>query len=252
MNTATVRLRVWGDLACFTRPENKVERVSYDVLTPSAARAILECIYWKPQIGYRIREIAVMKPVKRFSITRNEVKSVATPGTVKAWAEKGGGYSAEDDRTQRHAVMLRDVEYIIEAEIYERHPGEHDLAKHVEMFNRRAEKGQCFQQPYLGTRECAAFFEVPSGDEVPHNLIGQLGGEYAENAGQLSLGRMLFDLQYREGKKGAVEFVGLDKNGKRALKKADVSPLFFEAVLTDGGRLRVPEALYQKLQGGAS
>ncbi|HNX04590.1 MAG TPA: type I-C CRISPR-associated protein Cas5c [Opitutales bacterium] len=166
MNT-TIHLRTWGDLACFTRPEMKVERVSYPVITPGAARGILEAVLYKPQFRWKIRRIAVKRPIRFLSFRRNEVKSrlsVRAPEPL----------NAEDDRTQRNTLALRDVEYVIEASMVltayanqeRRRPRCHDedespdsLVKYLCMFNRRAEKGQCFVQPCLGCREFPANFE---------------------------------------------------------------------------------------------
>ena len=116
---------MWGAMACFTRPEAKVERVTYEVMTPSAARGILEAIYWKPEMRWQIREIRVLRPIRHISLLRNEVKSVAILSTARQWAQQGGGYCADEDRTQRHTLALRDVAYIIVADtvpprLYER------------------------------------------------------------------------------------------------------------------------------------
>ena len=103
-----LELKVWGDYACFTRPENKVERVSYDVMTPSAARGVLEGVFWKPEFEWRVREIHVLKPIRRFSILRNEVNDLISERSAKSWASSGGGYYADDskNRAQRHALVL--------------------------------------------------------------------------------------------------------------------------------------------------
>src|SRR5690349_3982684 len=111
-----VAVRVWGDFACFTRPEMKVERVSYPVPTPSAARGVLEAIYWKPECTWHIEEIWVLKPVRYFSILRNEVNTRASMRTALAWQKNGGGYDASADRAQRHTLALRDVAYVIRAQ----------------------------------------------------------------------------------------------------------------------------------------
>ncbi|CAN5551324.1 type I-C CRISPR-associated protein Cas5c [soil metagenome] len=211
-----LKLKVWGDYACFTRPEMKAERVSYEVMTPSAARGLLEAIYWKPEIQWRIRRIAVLNPIRRASIQRNEVSGVASPRAIRNAFEKGDGYSyfADDDRTQRHTLALRDVAYLIEADIepvgrgVEDHP-----AKHRDIFRRRVARGQCFHRPYLGCREFAASFAEPEGTEQP---IGRTE----------PFGRMLFDLRY-------------DGSGVN-------TPVFFSAELQDGV-LHVPPRLYDEL-----
>lgn len=236
-------LKVWGDYACFTRPENKAERVSYDVMTPSAARGVLEAIFWKPEFVWQVREIIALNEVRRFSILRNEVNTLASERTAKGWAAKGGGFSAEDDRAQRHALILKNVAYVIRAEMVLKPHATDTLAKYTDIFTRRVEKGQAFAQPYLGTREFSAFFSPPSAEDKAANLVRQLGGEYAEREGELSLGRMLFDLEFKAAKKGRLKYREHDVEGGRwALGNA--TPRFFEAKLTDGGVLRVPEHLY--------
>lgn len=186
-------LEVWGDLACFTRPEFKVERVSYDVITPSAARAIFEAIFWKAAIRWEVTRIEVLNPIRWTSIRRNEVGAKA--GTrVKA-------IYIEDKRQQRNSLMLKDVRYRIyarqifipvnERKISQRQ-GEADdnPRKYMEMFERRARKGQCFYQPYLGTRECTAFFRLVEDDEVLMPAIDETK----------DLGIMLYDMDYSNPK----------------------------------------------------
>ena len=163
----TIHLRTWGDLACFTRPEMKVERVSYSVITPSAARGLLEAILYKPQFRWHVRRIAVKKPVRFLAFRRNEVKSLLSP-------RKPEPLMADEDRTQRNTLALRDVEYVIEASMHltplaglpRRKPandednGDDTPVKYLAMFQRRAEKGQCFAQPCFGCREFPAHFEL--------------------------------------------------------------------------------------------
>lgn len=158
-------LEVWGDMACFTRPELKVERVSYDVITPSAARAIFEAIFWKPAIHWQITKIEVLTPIKWTSVRRNEVGAVAGKTPIYI----------EDKRQQKNSLLLRDVHYRIWAkmkfrsvkkrvaagDIFTHEPGtDENPMKYYQMFERRASKGQCFNQPYLGTRECVASFRL--------------------------------------------------------------------------------------------
>lgn len=216
-----VRLKVWGDFACFTRPEMKVERVSYDVMTPSAARGILEAIYWKPQFQWRVRRIHVLRPIRRFSILRTEVKSKA----VVSSAQRGDRYFVNDDHTQRHTLALRDVAYVVEADVH-LHPAYADdannnVVKHRDQFRRRVTRGQSFHRPYLGCREFSAYFSEPDDQEVPP----------PELAGRTEpLGRMLFDIAYTgEGQ-----------------KRGEGTPRFFNAVLEDGV-LHVPDHLYDPL-----
>jgi CRISPR-associated protein Cas5d len=197
---------VWGDFACFTRPEMKVERVSYAVPTPSAARGILEAIFWKPQFTWRIEEIWVLNPIRYYSILRNEVNKKASRRSASSWEKHGGNYIASEDRTQRHTLALRDVDYVIRARI-ELQPGVNDHpAKYRDQFRRRVRKGRCFSRPYLGCREFAARFAEPTGDERPIPRSD-------------ALGRMLYDLEYRADGRG--------------------TPHFFRARL-DNGILRVP------------
>lgn len=172
-------LEVKGDYACFTRPEMKVERVSYDLITPSAARAVFEAILWKPAIRWSIRRIEVLAPVKWISVRRNEVGAVASTRNAQAAMNAGHGELAlyiEDERQQRAGLFLRDVAYRLYADMEmigddaRNNPG-----KYLAMFSRRAEAGQCVNQPYLGCREFAARFRPvpldgdfrPAPDEPP-------------------------------------------------------------------------------------
>lgn len=161
-----VKLKVWGDYACFTRPEMKVERVSYDVMTPSAARGILEAIYWKPEIRWIVDKIHVLKPIRFTNIRRNEVGcklSVRNVQTVMNGGNANISIFVEDERQQRAAMILKDVEYVIEAH-FEIIDGEKNDGKHLDCFNRRVKNGQCFHQPVLGCREFPADFEPTEGN----------------------------------------------------------------------------------------
>lgn len=162
-------LEVWGDYACFTRPELKVERVSYDVITPSAARAIFDAIFWKPAIFWEVTKIEVLNEINWFSIRRNEVGAVASTRIKQIFIE--------NNRQQRNTLMLRDVHYRIYAKQHYipvhqrpeddlfRQPGkDENPGKYNAMFERRAAKGQCFNQPYFGTRECVANFKLVDND----------------------------------------------------------------------------------------
>jgi len=162
-----VRVKVWGERACFTRPEMKTERVSYSVMTPSAARGVLEAIFWKPEFRWQIRRIEVLKPIRRFSMLRNEVDVRMSP--------RGEGIDIASQRTQRHTLGLTDVEYVISADVI-LHPGvQEDPAKYRDQFRRRVAKGRCFSQPYLGCREFAGFFGEPDGDDLPIDHTEPLG-----------------------------------------------------------------------------
>ncbi len=211
-----ISLKVWGDLACFTRPEMKVERVSYDVITPSAARGILEAIFWKPQMCWVIREIKVLKPVQWTNIRRNEVgkKIPMSGGTgVNAAMKKGSGKLGifiEEERQQRAGLLLKDVEYIIYADIkLTKKAGKGDsIKKYQEMFKRRVNKGQCFHHPYFGCREFPVNFSEPDGTENP----------LSEN---IELGWMLHDLDY-SGKEPIAQFFKASmKNGTIQVPPAD-------------------------------
>jgi CRISPR-associated protein Cas5d len=185
----------------------KVERVTYPVMTPSAARGMLESIFWKPEVSWQIEEIWVLNPIRYFSILRNEVKSKAL-ASAREWASSGGGYFADEDRAQRHTLALRDVAYLVRAQLRLRPQTTADVAKYRDQFRRRVSEGGCFARPYFGCREFAADFAAPSGDERP---IG----------GTADLGPMLFDLAYAADGSGTAE------------------PRFFDARL-DHGVLRVP------------
>jgi len=215
-----VEVKVWGPYACFTRPEAKVERVTYPVMTPSSARGVLEAIFWKPEFHWRINEIVVLNPVHYVGMLRNEVKSKISEGTVKKWISKGchESYFADADRTQRHTLALRNVAYVIRATIeLMPHAMNDDPAKYRDQFRRRVSKGQCFHRPYLGCREFAADFGEPDTDS-PVELSDKLG-------------HVLFDMRYTS-----------DGSGRGA-------PIFFDAQIEDGV-LRVPQHLYEQLEGG--
>jgi CRISPR-associated protein Cas5d len=193
-----VRLHVWGDYACFTRPEMKVERVSYDVLTPSAARGILEAIHWKPAIRWSVDRIHVLRPIRFQSIRRNEVNGkileTSARGAMKRGDLKGLNLAAAEpsNRAQRASTLLRHVAYVIEAhfDLTEKAGAEDTAAKHISIFNRRAAAGQCFHRPCLGTREFAANFAlVPEGEALPES-------ELPENDRNRDLGWMLHDIDF--------------------------------------------------------
>ncbi len=176
--TFGVRLHVWGERACFTRPEMKVERVSYDVMTPSAARGILEAIHWKPAIVWVVDKIHVLKPIKFQSFRRNEVGAKISAANaaraMRAGSTAGLGLVVEDNRQQRATTMLFDVSYVIEAhfEMTGRATEEDTPAKHLSMFTRRASAGQCFHRPCLGVREFAANFAlVPEDGPLPPSTL---------------------------------------------------------------------------------
>ena len=166
---------MWGQYACFTRPEMKVERVSYPVPTPSAARGICEAVCWKPQFTWRITEIWVLNPIRYFSMLRNEVNSRVSDRSATAWGRDGGGYVASQDRAQRHTLALRDVAYVIHAQVDVKPDVQEDPAKFRDQFRRRVAAGRCFAMPYLGCREFSAAFATPDGTERPVDMNEELG-----------------------------------------------------------------------------
>lgn len=208
-----LEVKVWGGIACFTRPEMKVERVSYDVMTPSAARGVLEAIFWKPEFSWQVREIWVLNPIHHFSILRNETKSKAVVSTARKWATDGGGYFAEDDRAQRHTLALREVSYLIKADIVLKPHAIDNVAKYRDQFRRRVERGQCHHIPYLGCREFSAYFGPPDSSEQAIDFTDDLG-------------RMLFDLDYAS-----------DESGRG-------TPRFFLSRL-EAGVLKIPAELHR-------
>ena len=195
-----IRLHLAGERACFTRPEMKVERVSYDVITPSAARGILEAIHWKPAILWVIDRIHVLKPIRFESVRRNEVGSKLSASNVSN-AMNAGQISdklftfVDEDRQQRAATILRDVAYVIEAhfELTNFAGPEDNEGKHLDIFNRRARKGQCFHMPCLGVREFPAVFTlIEHGDVLPES-------ELPESERNRDLGWMLYDINFANG-----------------------------------------------------
>lgn len=210
----TYCLEVSGDFACFTRPEMKVERVSYDVMTPSSARAVFESILWKPAIRWHVEKIEVLKPIRWVSIRRNEVGTVVSVRNAQEAMNKGSGNLAvniEDERQQRAGLFLRDVAYRIHAQFeLLANAGENNTpGKFLDMFERRAEKGQCVNQPYLGCREFACDFQ----------LVDTAHPQPAAIAETRDLGWMLHDMDYASA--------------------AGPQPRFFRAQL-ENGVLRVP------------
>lgn len=213
-------LEVSGDFACFTRPEMKVERVSYDVITPSAARAIFDVILWKPAIRWQVNKIEVLSPIRWASVRRNEVGKVASP--------RSSGILIEDERQQRAGLILRDVRYrlhatfdfippekrgkvlnpvpewLIDAEEAVDIRSDETPAKYAAMFERRAKKGQCFNQPYLGCREFSCAFRLVDPFTEPASPIAE----------SRDLGWMLYDLDFTD--------------------PADIKPMFFRVEMQNG------------------
>ena len=190
-------LEVSGDYACFTRPEMKVERVSYDIITPSAARGVFTAIFWKPAIRWRITKIEVLKPIRWTTVRRNEVSAVASP--------RSDGIYVEDARQQRAGLILRDVRYRIWAE-FDMVSASEDPAKYAAMFDRRATNGQYFMHPYLGCREfsCKEIRLVKHPEQESVKPIVETR----------DLGFMLFDMDYSDLK--------------------DIKPMFYRPKMVDG------------------
>ncbi|MDG3002827.1 type I-C CRISPR-associated protein Cas5c [Paludisphaera mucosa] len=185
---ATYRVRVRGEWACFTRPELRTERVTYHVMTPSAARGAVEAVLWKPAIRWRVHRIAVLSPIKFASVKRNEVKHVVPVKNARAMmrGEDVADYFADDDRAQRNALVLRDVDYHVDVSFSmtdRAGPGDNPL-KFDEMFRRRLERGQYHMAPYLGCREFPAIVESGRDDDPSPIAV------------DMDLGRMLLDVDY--------------------------------------------------------
>ncbi len=179
-----IKLRVWGDYALFTRPEMKVERVSYDVITPSAARGILEAIYWKPAIRWVIDRIHVLRPVRFENIRRNELANRVSVNNRDMEEGRPVCRYIEDDRRQRASMVLCDIEYVIEANFELTGSEDTEPGKHLAIFERRVKKGQCFHRPYFGCREFPVNFEWC--EDIPPSSF----------AGEQDLGFMLHDIDF--------------------------------------------------------
>lgn len=204
-----IRLEVWGDYACFTRPEMKTERVSYDVMTPSAARGLLEAIFWHPGLRYTIDRIHVCAPIRFMNLRRNEVRSTVSARSARMVMERGQGdlwLATSEDIQQRAALLLRDVHYVIDAhfDMTDQAAPSDNPGKFQDILKRRIDRGQFYHQPCFGCREFPAQFrlceELPP---CPEELKGERG-----------LGYMLWDMNYSDPE--------------------NITPLFFRAVLKDG------------------
>ena len=204
-----ISLEVWGDYALFTRPEMKVERVSYDVMTPSAARGLVEAVYWHPGLKWTIDRIHVCAPIRFTNLRRNEVKSTVSARSARTVMERGKGelyLCTSEDIQQRAALLLRDVRYVIEAHFdltAQAAPGDNP-GKFQDIVKRRIKKGQFYHQPCFGCREFPAQFKwCEALPPCPEELEGER-----------DLGWMLYDMDYTDPE--------------------DIRPLFFRAVLRDG------------------
>lgn len=192
-----------GEFACFTRPEMKIERVSYPVMTPSSAKGILEAIFWKPLFKWHVRAVWILKPVRWFSVMRSELKHKISLRNTLNWQQKTGHYDISEDRTMRHTLGLRDVSYVIRAEMILKNADLRQEAAFRDQFRRRLTRGACFQRPYLGCREYAANFSAPTGSETPI-------------AWNEDLGLMLAGMIHESGYSGCAR------------------PVFFRAVVSNG------------------
>lgn len=205
-----VKMKVWGDFALFSRPELKVERCSYDVMTPSAARGILDAIYWHPGLKWVVDKIYVRKPIQFTSVRRNEVKNkVLASSVLQAYngGEKPLYISSKEEIVQRASMLLCDVEYVIDAhfEMTERANATDNPGKFKDIIMRRLRRGECFHMPYFGCREFPAHFCLWEEEKIPTAY---------EDVEEKDLGLMLYDLDYRNPE--------------------DIQPMFFRAVLKRG------------------
>ncbi len=205
----SVKMEVWGRLACFTRPEMKTERVSYDIMTPSAARGIMEAVFWHPGLAWRIDRIYVCSPIRFTGIRRNEVKSTLLASKAKTVMEKNSGdlyLVTSKEIQQRAATVLRDVHYVIEAhfDMTDKAAPSDNPGKFQDIIKRRISRGQCYHQPCFGCRECPAAFAMC--ERIPDCP--------AELKGERDLGYMLWDMDYSDPE--------------------NIKPLFFRAKLNDG------------------
>ncbi len=203
-------VEAWGDRALFTRPEMKVERVTYDVITPSAARGLLESVYWHPGLAYEIDRIHVINPIRFSSVRRNEVKKKASASIVRGYAQgtKGAPYiSTQKERSQRASLILTNVRYVIDAHFVmtEKASQGDNPGKFCDILKRRLRRGQCYSQPYFGCREFAANVRLLDG-EPPASAY--------DDVAERDLGMMLYDMDYSD--------------------PSEITPMFFRAVMRNG------------------
>lgn len=234
--TSPIKLKVWGEYACFTRPEMKVERVSYDVITPSAARGVLEAIYWKPQIRWVVERLHVLKPIRFANIRRNEVSSKASAANARK-AMNGKlteplALFIEENRQQRAATILQDVAYVIEAR-FELLDDSDPIEKHYNIVKRRAERGQYFHHPYLGCREFACDFDWIAGP-IPES----------ELTGEQDLGYVLHDIEFQPTDNKQYDTLCAHTGERR-----NALPHFFRATMKNGV-IDVPPLVPAKTEAG--
>lgn len=235
MQTHLFQIKASGPYACFSRPELKSERMSYSVMTPGSARGFCEALFWKPEFRWEIREIWVLNPIQHVTIFRNEIESWQGENPIVV----------EQQRQQRMSLILKDVSYVICAEMRLQPRAKEPLKKYLEQFERYLARGRQYHAPYFGTREFAAEWEAATGDEQPQPL-------------DLTLGNMLFDQAYIERPGGATEskqkeeggktfqFYRHDANGDRRVVTGRAEALFFPAELRKG-KLVVPREKYDEL-----
>jgi CRISPR-associated protein Cas5d len=256
MSNNLVTLRVWGDFACFTRPEMKVERVSYPVMTPSAARGVLEAVFWEPEIYYLIDSIHIIRRGSWFSFRRNEVTSVISIDNAKTWMKSpdkvspiqaGGG---APDGTQRNMLALQGVEYLITAEVCLTEIGKkrgHPIKTYRIEIERRAKMGKCYHRPYLGVREFAADFDWENSPQIAlERRAAELGKNWQNIWPEEDLGLMLYDVFALEARARGFRWLSEDNqlsdshahpNRQKKSKKSAVEPRF-------EGVLAKPEAMF--------
>jgi len=252
MSDNTINIRVWGDHACFTRPEMKVERVSYPVMTPSAARGVLEAIFWEPEIYYLIDSIRIIQRGRWFSFRRNEVISVISMDNTKTWMKSPDKFSpiqaggGAEDGTQRNMLALANVEYLITAEVHLSEIGHrrgHKLNVYRDEIERRAKSGKCFHRPYLGVREFSADFDWENDaiNMIEHRAV-ELGKNLQNIWPEEDLGLMLYDVFNHEQRMQGFRWLKEGEQEKSQKKKSAprwegllVKPeaVFFHAAIKD-------------------
>jgi CRISPR-associated protein Cas5d len=218
----TLCLRCWGEFALFTRPEFKVERVSYDVPTPSAIEGVLKAIFWKPEFDWIIDEVWLLKPIKHFSILRNEVKLTQSV--------ERDGFVASEQRTQRHSLVLKDVDYLIKAHMKLKPFADNPVKAYEDQFKRRLESGQYFHHPYFGCREFVAFFDKQDEAELPTPI------DYTAD-----LGLMLTNIKYVPDPNGPITFKVKDSQGVKVVNGRAIAQ--YSNLKIEKGVIHVPQSV---------
>lgn len=214
-------VKFWGEYGCFTRPEHKSDRVSYDFMTPSAARGCLEAIFWKPEMRWIVQSIKVLNPIRRMSVVTNEVKSRQSYQTAINGDRTGHFYTVDNDHTPRHSLILKNPAYIVQAVIQLEEHCDKPILAYQEQFLKRLRRGQCFSQPFMGCRDFIAYFEKPSGREIPIGLTDDFGF-------------MLYDIEFEENEDGPISYnKQTDRTGPQ-LVKGTAKPKFFNAQMVRG------------------